>query len=441
MLRAAQKKATSTRRPWRYRAARTRIKLTNLEKLENKKRRQDQKDRYTARLQEAFGVLMNEAEAMKEEFGKHDTQWYLNEIMQTYRLKQKKKKIAPFQAFISLKMAEINSRESLVCLLPGFVYDGPFAETPEGQPRKKIPECMPAIAEQWAKLSEEEQKAITKDSLMALESNRENRALASHNSSLSAFHDVRTTMEDAKLMLQRLNARTGVESAIFTVRSNSEHFNPPEAWVTSERVASFFELGYKETPHAMATRLEGYCISGVEGVARNYIQETLEMKKEVVKLIHDKLQTAGGKTKIPRMFYKNFDTHITEKYGIKLINWPLDKFCNPSELSARTDVDVLRKAFESNSTYFYKMSSEEYKEWDEKRFEAALAEGQGSGGTERQEQTETPASESASMGNERLEGEGPSPTNPSPIPSTTSTPAPVPSSNSQSMSRDIEKPK
>jgi hypothetical protein len=59
--------------------------------------------------------------------------------------------------------------------------------------------------------------------------------------------------------------------------------------VISNRVASFFELAYKETPHAMATKLEGYCISGVEGVARNYIQETVEMKSTLVKIIQEKL--------------------------------------------------------------------------------------------------------------------------------------------------------
>ncbi|THU95266.1 hypothetical protein K435DRAFT_666810, partial [Dendrothele bispora CBS 962.96] len=193
--------------------------------------------------------------------------------------------------------------------------------------------------------------------LTELESNRVNRELASHNSSLSAFHDTRTTMEDAKLMMQRLNAPTGCEALIITVRSNSEHFNPPEAWITSEHVSSFFEMAFKQTPHSIASRLEGYCISGVEGVTRNYVQETIQMKKDLVQLIQDKLNAAAGKTKVPRMYYKNFDQHITAKYGIKIVNWPLEKFRCPSEIPTRVEVQLLMSAWESGTTYFHKMTS------------------------------------------------------------------------------------
>ncbi|THU89321.1 hypothetical protein K435DRAFT_865402 [Dendrothele bispora CBS 962.96] len=249
---------------------------------------------------------------------------------------RQKRKVAPFRAFVSRQMGVINS------------------DIPEGEPRKKVPECIGDIAKKWGGMSEEERADATTDAMKEIEEKRENRELASHNSLISAFHDVRTTMEDAKLMLQRLNSRTGAESIIITVRSNSEHFNPPDAWVTSD------------------SHLEGYCISGVEGVARNYVTETTEMKKELVKLIADKLRAAGGKTHITHMYYKNFDDHITAKYGVKIVNWPLEKFCCPSELSTRVDIQVLRNAWESGTTYFYKMTSSEWKEWDEKRFENAL---------------------------------------------------------------------
>ncbi|KAK7434981.1 hypothetical protein VKT23_019886 [Stygiomarasmius scandens] len=357
MLRAARKQSSSTRRPWRHCTKRTAIRLTNAQKAERKRARDNEKQRYQQRLKEVFARIMDEATALKEEFGKHDIQWYLDEIMQTYRLKQKKRKVAPFRAFVSQQMKIINS------------------DVPDGEARKKVPECIGEISKKWAAMSDEERTEATVNALKELEENRENRELASHNSSISVFHDVRTTMEDAKLMLQRLNSRTGVESIVITVWSNSEHFNPPEAWVTSERVASFFELAFKQTPHAIGSRLEGYCISGVEGVARNYVTETIEMKKELVKLIAEKLRIAGGKTNIPRMYYKNFDDHITAKYGIKIVNWPLEKFCCPSELSTRVDVQVLRNAWESGSTYFYKMTSAEWNEWDKKRFEDALASG------------------------------------------------------------------
>ncbi|KAF5371142.1 hypothetical protein D9758_004172 [Tetrapyrgos nigripes] len=363
LLRAAQKHGTSTRQATRYRAPHKPIKLTNAQKAEKKQARDLDNKRFKTRLQQAFTVIQSEALAMKEEFGKHDLQWYMDTIMQSYRLKQKKKSLGPFQAFVHKQMAEINSA------------------IPEGQPRKKIPECIREIGEKWRSMSKDEQREMTAEVLATLEVNRENRELGGHNSSLSAFHDIRTTMEDAKLLLQRLNARTGAEAAIMVVRSNQDHFNPPDAWVTSDRVESFFEMVFKENPNAIATRLEGYCIAGIDGCTRNYVQETVEMKKELVQIINQKLQAAAGKTRIPRMYYKNFDEHITKNHGLKLIGWPLEKFCSPSELATRVEIQIVKNAFESDTAHFYKMSNVERKEWEEKRFQAALQQ------TEQQSQT------------------------------------------------------
>ncbi|THU89588.1 hypothetical protein K435DRAFT_802649 [Dendrothele bispora CBS 962.96] len=332
MLRAARKQSSSTRRPWRHRTKRAAIKLTKAQKAQKKQLCDSEKERYQKRLKEVFASIVDAATALKEEFGKHDVQWYLDEIMQTYRLKQKKRKVGPFQAFVRVEMNAINST------------------VPEGQRRKKIAECIGDIGKKWAAMSNKEQKEATSSALKELEDGRENREMAHHNSSISAFHDVRTTIEDTKLLLQRLNSRTGVESMLLVL------------WVTSERVGSFFELAFKQTPHAIALRLEGYCISGVEGVACNYVTETIKMKKDLVKLINEKLKIAGGKTHIPRMYYKNFDDHITAKHGIKVINWPLEKFCCP----------ILHNAWESGTTSFYKMTKSEWKEWEEKRFEDAV---------------------------------------------------------------------
>ncbi|THU89322.1 hypothetical protein K435DRAFT_865405 [Dendrothele bispora CBS 962.96] len=78
MLRAARKQLTSTRRPWRHRTKRTAIKLTNAQKAEKKRIHEGEKDRYQSRLKEVFSKIMDEAQALKEEFGKHDVQWYVS---------------------------------------------------------------------------------------------------------------------------------------------------------------------------------------------------------------------------------------------------------------------------------------------------------------------------------------------------------------------------
>ncbi|KAK7453975.1 hypothetical protein VKT23_011487 [Stygiomarasmius scandens] len=204
-------------------------------------------------------------------------------------------------------------------------------DTSEDTARKRLPEVMADIAAKWKTLSAEEKKNSTEEVLKELEANCENKELTSHNVAISAYHDTHTTLEDVKLALQRLNARMGVEAVILCVHSNTDHFNPPEAWVTSDHISTFFNSAFKTTPIDIANRLEGYCISGIE-------------------------EDTAGKTKIHWMYYKNFDWHITVKYGIKVVNWLLEKFVCPSDLTSRTE-----------------MTSAEFKEWDESRFKDAMA--------------------------------------------------------------------
>ncbi|KAK7435758.1 hypothetical protein VKT23_019455 [Stygiomarasmius scandens] len=247
MLHAAHKQGMSSRKPWRHHMKRMPIKLTNVEKLARKQVRRREKEALQAHVNDASEWLVSKAKTMAEELGKHNYLYYLDVLMQSYCLKQKRWKLGPFQAFVSMEMKRIN------------------AEVPEGTPRMKVLDCMPDIAKKWVTLTDDEKIVVTADELCQLEENRENRELAGHNSSISAFHNVQTSLEDAKLLAQRLNARTGAETIIITVRSNSEHFNPPEAYVTSDRVADFFTMAFKQTPVQIASHLEGYCIAGIEG--------------------------------------------------------------------------------------------------------------------------------------------------------------------------------
>lgn len=81
---------------------------------------------------------------------------------------------------------------------------------------------------------------------------------------------------------------------------------------------------------------------------------------------------------VPRMYYQNFDSNITEKYGVIVENWVLRKFCSPSDVASRTELKMLLAAWQSGTTRFRKLSDEELEEWREKRFQAALNESKSS---------------------------------------------------------------
>jgi hypothetical protein len=128
------------------------------------------------------------------------------------------------------------------------------------------------------------------------------------------------------------------------------------------------------------------------GMVGTYVQKGLELKKKAGALIVDKLckplvgvalhyillTTLTGETantRVSRMFYANFDEHITEKLGVVLENWPLKKFCSPSDIGSQAELNVLIQAFESGSTRFRRLTTAELSDWREQRFQNALARG------------------------------------------------------------------
>ncbi|KAG1800751.1 uncharacterized protein HD556DRAFT_1438753 [Suillus plorans] len=86
-----------------------------------------------------------------------------------------------------------------------------------------------------------------------------------------------------------------------------------------------------------------------------------------------KSETAAAPQKVSRMYYQNFDTNITARYHVIIENWPLVKFCAPSDISSRNELSVLKCAWESNATQFRRLTDTEFELWEEDWFQAALA--------------------------------------------------------------------
>ena len=71
-----------------------------------------------------------------------------------------------------------------------------LAALPEGVPKKKIndPVVLKQTREAWAAMSEEEKEAATKDKVGVMASERKAKGYGHHNTDVSAFHDVKTTI-------------------------------------------------------------------------------------------------------------------------------------------------------------------------------------------------------------------------------------------------------
>ncbi|KAG6848320.1 hypothetical protein H0H93_001197 [Arthromyces matolae] len=310
------------RRPWRTRTRR-RLRLTEQEKAALKRRRQEAKESYHVALQTAQDSMLALAEGLRKEFGKHSVQYYLEELVQMSRLQKKKKKTGSWQAFVSQEVTAANDK------------------LPPGEPRKKAHMLMPQIAAKWAEMTPEEKKKQTKAKVDELSEAREMRAVGCHNVPINSFHDARVTLDTIADEVTRLNGRTGIEMICFAVRSSKEQYNPPRVIATSDRIEDFFELALKKNVYDLNLQMEAYILSGV--------------------------QDEAAKAEVSRMYYHNFDTKITERYAVVVKNWPLPKFCSPSEVASRIELDILLNAWKSGTTYFHKMSHAEYTEWLESR--------------------------------------------------------------------------
>ncbi len=65
--------------------------------------------------------------------------------------------------------------------------------------------------------------------------------------------------------LRRLNARTGIDAGLLTVRTGHDDLHDPTTFTTSPRVDEFFNLVYNTSMDETALRLESYNLSGVHG--------------------------------------------------------------------------------------------------------------------------------------------------------------------------------
>ncbi|KAE9392163.1 hypothetical protein BT96DRAFT_778287, partial [Gymnopus androsaceus JB14] len=232
-----------------------------------------------------------------------------------------------------------------------------------GEPKKKVNELSKEISKKWKAMSDEEKNSLTKDVLVELRERRENKEVGEHKPGAVAAQDSFMTGERVQDTLKRLNMRTGDEALLIITSGSLERAHRPYVVTTGPRVDSFCTEVLKLIPDDIGAKMDGFMVTGIEGVARTHAQMLLDMKKTVSQLILQKLQCAGSKTKISRMYYSGFTEQITKRYGIVLRNWPLEEFKNPSSVSTRAGIETLFHSWNSDTTHFYRMTTQEFSDW------------------------------------------------------------------------------
>ncbi|PIL36587.1 hypothetical protein GSI_00276 [Ganoderma sinense ZZ0214-1] len=348
LARPAQKVGkTRVKYPWRRRQSQKRgIKLTETERRELKEKREEKRVKLEDALKTARDTMYKLAEQMSEDFGKaHRPEYYYSLIMQQSKLKVKPQKFSRWNVFVSRETRKRND------------------ERGAGNGKRVSDGYIKELSARWREMSEEERDAATADGIEELTERRENRKEGVQNVLINSFHDARATLGSIQQELQFLAGRTGLRIVTIAVRPSSDALNAPFVFSSDERVGYYFETLTKMPMQELVVGLEGFCISGINGLTQNHRMQLGQWKTKVRDFILEKLSAASTRGPINKMYYVNFDQHITVKFGVVLENWPLTKFAAPGSFSAIPLLSLLYNAFDSGTTRFRSLSDEEWLEW------------------------------------------------------------------------------
>ena len=73
------------------------------------------------------------------------------------------------------------------------------------------------------------------------------------------------------------------------------------------------------------------------------------------------------------MPYDRFDELITGQYSVVVNGWPLSRFCNPSAVTSRIELELLYNTWQTGTTFFQKLGPEEMEVWENNRFSSRMA--------------------------------------------------------------------
>ncbi|KAI0640522.1 hypothetical protein C8Q79DRAFT_1015055 [Trametes meyenii] len=321
------------RQPYKNRT-RNKIRRTPTEKKLLVEKRTEARETYANALQAACETITEEAQRVQAEFGGHSDKHYEQQIFQEARAAKQKRKTSKWNAYIMHKLKLLND-----ALPPGAARFKPGDGTPEVQ----------AISDTWSAMSDEEKDAATSELVKELDERKEMKSLSVQDVPIAALHDTHATLNSSFEDFRRLFAQP-------------DHLMAPMTFATSDRVLDFLQLSLNLSLEEIARRLEAFLLSGVPGVIDWSAQALQDDQTRVGNLILIKFRETT-KIKIKKMYYTNFGSRITKKYGVIIENWPLKTFIAPSKMRSRTELDILYNAFSSNATRFRKLTQPEWEQW------------------------------------------------------------------------------
>nr|VWO96544.1 N/A [Ganoderma boninense] len=264
-----------TRTPWRHRK-KGQYKLTNIQKAQRKIANLDRKETLNQMLQDARDRVMEIAGEMQKRFPRHNDKYYFRLIMQDSRLHAKSRNPSRWNAFLSQEMERRNAG----------VTDGRKNVSEEARSQE--------IAAVWRSMTKDEQIAATEERMQLIADRRSARQRKIPTAPIQIFHDTRATTQNIENELRALNARTGRNALLVMTSPHATDYGQPYVFHTSQRIVDFLMLTMRSTLPEFAMKMEGYILSGVQGLRQSYRETIILLKREASRIINDKLREVSG---------------------------------------------------------------------------------------------------------------------------------------------------
>ncbi|KAI1781830.1 hypothetical protein LXA43DRAFT_1069674 [Ganoderma leucocontextum] len=311
--------------PWRRR--KPAVAPSYADKAALKQKRDTDKAAIKAALEDADLAIWEIAEQLHGQFPRHSAKHYYQLLMQRSNLKKRKRKISLWNTFVSQEMRKYNDEQ-------------------DGDRKRVSNDHIKTLSERWQNMTQEEREEAVGDGAEELSERLENRKEGAHRYHDAAFTDGAKTLASLEAELATLHIRTDMEAVLVVTRGQWDDYHIPFIYTTPKGDQAF-EMLSKITVKEFA----------------NHREQVNTLKQLCRDLIFHALQETSTRGIPTKMYYINFEDHITAKYGLVLENWPLEKFAAPGSFNSLPVLTVLYNAWKNGVTRFRSLSNEEWMVW------------------------------------------------------------------------------
>ncbi|KAJ7087533.1 hypothetical protein B0H15DRAFT_949910 [Mycena belliarum] len=227
---------------------------------------------------------------------------------------------------------------------------------------KTAPELHEEFHDEYAALTPEEKA----DLVERFTEQKEELPKICRDTPRARMQDVSNTVRNIQMLFQGLSVRVGVEGFFCIVRNNPDFYMIPQWYFTSVELERYMPIAVRRRWDTceVGTRLEAFAVAGCDtmNLLRTTKQKVDFLKGEIRDGIRSGLAEITKREKIV-MQYMFYTEDIVLRFGVVLIGWTAEKFCNPSELSSSVAVlTTLRDAIKSGACKWVKLTATELKE-------------------------------------------------------------------------------